>query len=285
MTNAPSVPEIKAQELLDQYDCLLIDAYGVLIHRDGPIQHAAAFIDALNAQNKPYVILTNDASRSAQSASDNLKSKGFSIEPEHVITSGSLVVPYFQENNLQGAKCYVFGPQKSHELVTQAGGIVIDPKEDDEVDVVIAMDDAGFDFLTMIEDVLSAVFRRLDAGHKVQFLVPNPDLIYQKNEREVGLTAGSIALIIEEALHVRYYDEAPTFLKLGKPHHYIYEQALKKTKTRNMAMIGDQIRTDILGANKFGIASILVATGLTQLRSGHVPEEQRPDFLLHSLAL
>ena len=56
-------------ELLEQYETLLLDAYGVLVTHDAPLPGAAALVDHLNATGKPYFILTNDASRSPERSS------------------------------------------------------------------------------------------------------------------------------------------------------------------------------------------------------------------------
>jgi len=46
-------------------------------------------------------------------------------------------------------------------------------------------------------------------------------------------------------------------------------------------MIGDQLNTDILGAQRFGIAAALVMSGLARAEQVHT--EIVPDFLLQSL--
>ncbi|MEO1272399.1 MAG: hypothetical protein AAFX99_30240 [Myxococcota bacterium] len=53
--------------LLTRYDALLIDAYGVLVHAQGALPGAVELIAHLNQQAIPFVLLTNDASRSVVS--------------------------------------------------------------------------------------------------------------------------------------------------------------------------------------------------------------------------
>ena len=50
-------------------------------------------------------------------------------------------------------------------------------------------------------------------------------------------------------------------------------------------MIGDQIETDIKGANDFGIASALISTGVSSYDVSQLPESERPDYLIESLAI
>ena len=130
---------------------------------------------------------------------------------------------------------------------------------------------------------MSLLFRRFDKGQHTHMVVANPDLIYQKNEQDYGLTGGSIALLLEHALQLRYLHNNHQFVRLGKPHAPIFEKACQRLNSRNVLMIGDQLRTDILGANTFGIDSALIATGLVQLEGQNVPQEWTPTFLLESL--
>lgn len=278
-----NIPTVRIHDLLDRYDGLLIDAYGVLVHRDGSFPGASDFMEHLKRIHKPYCILTNDASRNAQSAHQAYKSRGISVPAERIITSGSLIGSYIEENELQGASCIVMGTEDSKAFVTQAGGVVVDATETEEVQAVIVCDDAGFPFLETVEATMSLLFRRLDAGLHTHLVVANPDLIYQKNERDYGLTGGSIALILEHALRLRYLHDEYRFVRLGKPHTPIFEKGVEKLGSRNLLMIGDQLRTDILGANTFGIDSALIATGLVQLENQSLPEKWTPTFILQDL--
>jgi HAD superfamily hydrolase (TIGR01450 family) len=284
MTSLDTVARTDVSTLVDRYDALLIDAYGVLVHRDGAFPGASAFIEHLESQDKPYHILTNDASRNSVSASQSYMSKGIEIPPEKIITSGSLIGAYFAEHNLAGARCVVLGTKDSKQFVLDAGGEVLSPFEAEDVDVILVCDDAGFPFLEAVEAVMSLLFRRFDQGLSTHMVLPNPDLIYQKNEAEYGLTSGSIALILEQALELRYLHNQFQFARLGKPYLPIFEQALRRTNTRNMVMLGDQLRTDIAGANAFGIDSALVTTGLVQVQTKELQPMWRPTFLLENLS-
>lgn len=285
MASLKTVPHITAREILEQYDALLIDAYGVLVHSDGAFEGASTFIEHLKETQKPFVVITNDASRNSVTASASYESKGVHIPAERIITSGSLITSYLIENQLQGARCIVLGTEDSKNFVREAGATVVGPMDTDDVDVVLVCDDAGFPFLETVEAVISMLFRRFDAGKETRLLVANPDLIYQKNEHNVGLASGSIAMLIEQALQLRFLHDQFQFVRLGKPHPPIFEEAFKITQTRNMILLGDQLRTDICGANTYGIDSALVATGLVQLEEREIPDIWYPTYILPSLAV
>jgi hypothetical protein len=70
----------------------------------------------------------------------------------------------------------------------------------------------------------------------------------------------------------------------GKPEVAIYEEALTRFGARSALMLGDRLDTDILGANRAGIPSALVLTGIDQAKQvlAAVPDE-RPTYLLEDL--
>ena len=55
------IPKITMETLIERYDILLFDAYGVLVHSTGALPGAIELIDRLNQIGKTYYILTNDA--------------------------------------------------------------------------------------------------------------------------------------------------------------------------------------------------------------------------------
>jgi ribonucleotide monophosphatase NagD (HAD superfamily) len=70
--------------------------------------------------------------------------------------------------------------------------------------------------------------------------------------------------MFEEALAARYpRRDDLRFVRLGKPHPAIFEEALRRSGTRDMVMLGDQLETDIRGARDFGLDSALVEGGVT----------------------
>jgi ribonucleotide monophosphatase NagD (HAD superfamily) len=63
----------------------------------------------------------------------------------------------------------------------------------------------------------------------------------------------------------------------------MFERAVAAAGTRRVVLIGDQLATDIRGANDFGIDSALVGTGLTRLEREWADDDPRPDWLLETL--
>jgi HAD superfamily hydrolase (TIGR01450 family) len=279
----PRIPETTIDQLIARYDALLFDAYGVLVSVTSAMPGAPELIQLLNAAGKPYCVVTNDASKLPETAAARYRRFGLEVDPARVVTSGGLIGGYFREHDLRGARCAVLGTVDSVRYVEHAGGEVVPPHTD--FDVLVVADETGYPFVEQVDTALTTLFRRIDAGASVHLVLPNPDLIYPRDETSFGIAAGSIALMFEAALQRRYPDRAQlAFARLGKPAPYLYEEALQRCGTRDAAMIGDQLETDICGANACGIASVLVTTGVSAADLGRVPAALRPTWRIHSVA-
>ena len=269
--------------LAERYSTILFDAYGVLAGSERVVPEAPAAIDRLNAAGKPYFVLTNDASTLPETRAARYAEMGLRIAPERIITSGGLLAAHFAERGLAGARCAVLGTADSAAYVERAGGIPT--RCFDDFDALIIGDQAGFPFLETADAALSALFRLIDAGREVRLIMPNPDLIYPEGGG-FGFASGSVGLIFESALALRYPDrEDLRFARLGKPRPAMFEEAARRSGTRDMVMIGDTPDTDIRGANWFGIASALVDTGIAALgAAASLPKSDTPAYRLRSLA-
>jgi HAD superfamily hydrolase (TIGR01450 family) len=267
--------------LIRRYDGLLFDAYGVLVHGDGIMPGARETLEALRAAGKPFYLVTNDASALPQSAAARYRRFGLPVKAEQIISSGLLLTALFERHALKGSRCAVLGPADSERYVQLAGGRLAPVKAD--FDVLVVGDETGYPFLPTVDAALSSLFRQLDAGRSIRLIVPNPDLIYPSGEG-FGLAAGSIALMFEAALERRYpHRRDLRFARLGKPEPHLFELAVERIGSRNVVMIGDQLETDIAGANAAGIDSVLLATGVSTSEISAAPQDHRPTWSMQSL--
>jgi HAD superfamily hydrolase (TIGR01459 family) len=276
-----SIPTITIEALVERYDVLLFDAYGVLVHAGGAMPGARTLVDALNRERKAYFVVTNDASKLPATASARFGRFGLAIPPERIVSSGQLLQDYFASHRLAGAHCAVLGTRDSVRYVEQAGGRPVPP--DSEFEVLVVGDETGYPFLESVDAALTTLFHRLDAGRSVHLVVPNPDLIYPRGTRSFGIAAGSIALMLEAALQRRFGVQAPRFAPLGKPAPDLYLTALARANGGRAVMIGDQLETDIAGAVAAGIDAALVTTGVSALPAA-LPPQLCPTWQLASVA-
>ncbi|MBI4704076.1 MAG: HAD hydrolase-like protein [Deltaproteobacteria bacterium] len=275
--------------LIERHAVLLLDAYGVLITHDGVLPGARELVRHLRAIGKPFYILTNDASTSPQGHAARFAGRGLDIAAERIITAGMLLGPYFAAQDLAGARCAVLGPADSALYVRHAGAVVVDLGQEPDAEVVVVCDEQGYALLETLDAVLSLLLRRLDAGLPVHLVLPNPDLVYPAGPGRYGLTAGAVAVLLEAALAQRYPERQDLrFVPLGKPHAGHFVEALRRSGTRDMVMVGDQPDLDICGATRFGLPSALVTSGLARVAADgsglerYGPEAQ-PTYLLGSL--
>lgn len=269
------ISKISIEELSNNYEALLFDAFGVLIDHQGPLPGAAGMIQWLNRAKKPFFVVTNDASRDASELSAWYNSHGLDIGPDRVISSGSILQTCCDEHGLSGQEAVVLGPESSKRLVKQSGFTLSDWSTEQDFAALIICDEEGFPFPQAINHIITRLFSMWERSINPSLILVNPDYIYPKGSHQFGITAGCIAALIEAAVSARYPSRRePLFIKIGKPYSPIFDEAVRRANTRKVIMIGDQISTDIKGACNFGIDSALVPTGVSNLDPqtfSHVP--------------
>jgi len=100
--------------------------------------------------------------------------------------------------------------------------------------------------------------------------------------QQYGLTSGALAAMLEAVIQEHYPEQPIQFERLGKPHSPLFAAAARKTGGK-MVMLGDQLSTDILGAQRFGIPAALVMSGLA--RELTKTATTIPDYVIESLEL
>jgi HAD superfamily hydrolase (TIGR01450 family) len=272
--------------LVRDHDLFLIDAYGVLMTSEGPLPGAPEFMERLLAAGKSYFILTNDASRTPETCARVYRERGLTIPVEKILSAGVAIIEAYREAGLKGARTVVLGTSDTRECVRRAGGVVCEITPDVDYDVLVIGDDSGFDFLKTMNELLTATHRLVKRGKQPKFFLANPDLLYPKGLEAFGFTSGSLARFLEIGLRDLHPTRSFTFEVLGKPAALLYDLARSRANAAadRTIMLGDQLHTDIAGANRAGIKSALLATGITQLPlAPDLDLEHRPTFVLTSL--
>jgi HAD superfamily hydrolase (TIGR01450 family) len=257
----PPLPS-SMRQLLDRYQGLLLDAYGVLVDVSGPLPGARELIAELHRTGKPYAICSNDASRLPATYAARFARAGLEIPAERITSAAMLLDGYFAEHRLAGARTAVLGTADSQAFITAAGGVVVPLCAGMELDVLAVCDDDGFDLKEGLDIALSAVARAAARDRPVRLVLPNPDLLYPKAPDELGFTAGSIAGMIEAGLARKFPDRALRFDHLGKPGPALLQLARRRVlgelPSEQLIMVGDQVETDIAAARAAGLDSALV---------------------------
>lgn len=275
-TESPVISAPKAvesfEELAEQYSTLFLDAYGVLKNSSGLLPGILPLLRRLQQKGKRIFVLTNDASKSPSEMAKSYEHPEYGelLSAEHIICSGGLAQLYLQEHLKPGKVAYFGKPSAAH-FIVQAGHepLAIDHcNTNDRVDAIAFLDDEGFDWSRSLNVAVNLLRRR-----NVPVLVANSDFLYPTTERDVGIAVGAIAGMLETLV-------ARQFLRFGKPHPAIFARAFdvaaqdsQGLSKSDVLMVGDTLRTDICGANQFGIDTMLVLSGNTQLVGNNLSEQ------------
>ncbi len=276
--------DITFRALRAQHEAILFDAYGVLVDASGALSGAVAAVHALVRDGQPFLVVTNDASRSPARAAARLVSLGFPVTPAHVLSSGMLIAPALVLRGIvAGARVVVLGTRDSCDYAAESGATVVAPSVEHPADAVVIADESGGALLDRMDELLSMILAACRSGRPPRLLLANPDLVYPSGPERFGFTAGSLAHMLEQALQLLMGATAPVFEPLGKPAAPHFDEALRRIGGADAVMIGDQLVTDVAGARAAGIASALVLTGVTTRQMALAAGAEGPTYLLHSL--
>ncbi len=267
--------------LTDLYDGFLFDAYGVLYDGKGLIESCVASWRKLQSRGKPCYVVSNGSSRTLDESVNMYRRLGLILKPSEIINSASLLKGFYADQGLMGSHTAVLGTKSSALYVEEAGGIVVNPLATDDYSIVVLANQSDYPLLDTLEAVLSQVITRIENSQPIRLILTNPDLIYPHQFRRFGITAGSFAGLLEAALGARLGKDAPHFEKLGKPFPPIFHEAIRRVGSKNLLMVGDQLETDIRGANNSGLDSVLVGTGMIRVDVwSQAPNDPIPTYIL-----
>ena len=272
--------------LLDRYDVFFLDIYGVLVSSAGALPGAPQFLRRLKEAGKTFLLVSNDASRSVETAIARYNGFGLEVSREQFLCSGMMLADYYGARELQGKPSIVLGTADTAAYVRAAGGCVV-AAHDRAAEVIVLGDDVGYPLLETVNDVVSVLLHRLDAGLHTHLVLPNPDHVFPSGPQRYGVAAGAIAEMIESVLRLRAPGGELRFVPLGKPHAPIFEAALRRSPTqdkRRIVMVGDQFVTDVRGAQGVGLDSAFIETGVGRLRDADVHGIQATWVLANLLA-
>ena len=282
----PSYIDIEA--IFDHYDAVFFDAYGVLVDGIDALPNAEQLVNIMNASAMNYFIVTNDASKSIESLSNKFQSQGMKIPVERIVNSGSLISGYYRNEDLVGRPTLVLGTKDSRTYVSGSCAKILSLDSNSEPDVILFTHSSPYDWESTLKHLLNLVSKRFKQKKPVRMVLPNTDFIYQDGKADFGMGAAAFVETLEEALmRLHGKHEVLRAAKLGKPHPPIFTEAILRAGSNNAIMIGDQLETDILGANNVGLDSAVVTTGINKRSNPKefkdMPDDLTPRYILTSL--
>jgi HAD superfamily hydrolase (TIGR01459 family) len=229
--------------VVDQYDLFFIDLWGVVHNGIKLYDQSLEVLDNLTKAKKNFVLLTN-APRPNKNVVNFLKKIGLNKYSENVSTSGEASLQYLV-NNLDKQKFFHIGPPRDFDLFKNLKKNNVFKIEDADYLLCTGLFDEHTNDLNYYKSLLSNHISK-------KMICTNPDLIVDRGElREY--CAGSIARSFEEIKgEVTYF---------GKPYPPVYNMSIN-TKDKKVLCIGDNLNTDIKGANVQNFDSLLITNGV-----------------------
>ena len=244
-------------EVYNFYDAFIIDLWGVMHNGINLNLGAMEVIENLTKNNKRITFLSN-APRPNKKVVGFLRRLNMSEEYlKNVLTSGEAAMKSLKRNEF-GIKFFHLGPQRDMSLFM---GLENNKTTLEKSDFILCT--GLFD---EHEDDLNYYNKLLETHISKKLVCTNPDLIVHRGTEE-EYCAGSVAKIFESL--------GGKVIYFGKPHREIYKLCLKKNE--KTLIIGDNLNTDIKGANNLNLDSLFITEGVH--RSEYKDENELENLL------
>lgn len=266
MTDPASTP-------LSGVDVLLADLDGVVYRGPEALPYAVESINRAQ-QSLRVGYITNNASRTAESVAAHLCELGLTVVGDDVVTSSQAATQLLEQHVPPGSTVLVVGGEGLTSVLEAHGFRVTRSAEEEPAAVV-----QGFHPDVAWTDLAQAAFAlRVPSGgaEGIPWIATNTDWTIPQAQ---GTAPGNGTLV--SAVHTAI-GRLP--IVAGKPELPIFDAAVARFAATNPLVLGDRLDTDILGANRAGIASALVLTGIDGPKQVIAADsESRPKFLLGDL--
>lgn len=259
------------KEVAKRYKVIFLDSYGVLRNYQGILPGVRDMIKFLDDEGVAYYVLTNDASRSPIQLAEAFESRGIpEITVEKIISSGMIAKEYL-ENKVNSGTVVYLGTERSAHYIESVGLNTIsisevDLSDMDDFSALVLLDDEGFDWNYDLTKAVNLLRKK-----SLPVIVANSDETYPLSKDHVSIAVGGIADLLEPL-------SEKIFIRFGKPDsqifHFAYEYAVSDLQIsiskRDILMVGDTLKTDIIGGNKYGIDTCLVLSGNIQPKNAEL---------------
>ena len=229
-------------EVYGLYDAFIIDLWGVMHNGINLNPGAIEVVENLHKYNKRITFLSN-APRPNESVIKFLRKLKMDKKfCKYVLTSGEAAVKSLNEGKF-GIKFFHLGPERD---MSMFAGLEKNKTSIDESDFILCT--GLFDGH---ENDLEYYKKLLKKHLSKKIICTNPDLIVHRGTKE-ELCAGSVAEVFKSL--------GGDVVYFGKPYKEVYDLCLKKNE--KTLVIGDNLNTDIKGANNLNLDSLFITGGV-----------------------
>ena len=235
--------------LVDGYDLVIFDLDGVVYLIDRPIPGAVEAISQLRTEGRAVAYATNNASRRAGEVSDLLNRLGVPAVPDEVFTTARAAATVLAQRYERGTPILVVGAEALRAEVAEAGLTVVASADDVPAAVV-----QGYGPQVGWAELAEACVA-IRAG--AQWVATNTDRTLPTPR---GPLPGNGSLVAALATALGREPD----LVVGKPWPDLFTAAATRVGgDARCLVVGDRLDTDIEGAVRAGMDSLLVLTGVS----------------------
>ena len=230
--------------IVDDYQLFYVDLWGVVHNGVSLHKEAIRALNEITKKKKDYILLTN-APRPNHAVRSFLEKLGMQKEiRDHVSTSVEAALNYLKKNLLNKIFFHI-GPPRDFDLFKDFKEKKTKKIEDSDYLLCTGLFDNHNEDLKYYKDLLEKSLEK-------KMICTNPDLIVDRGSKR-ELCAGSVAMVFEKM--------GGKVIYFGKPYPEVYNQSINN-KNKKILSIGDNLNTDIKGANLLNFDSLLISNGI-----------------------
>lgn len=247
---------------------ILFDMDGVLYNSEEPISGAVATLNWVKQHRIPHLFVTNTTSRGTEVLVEKLNRFGIQTCADQILTPCAAASAWLRHQ--PRGKVALFLPAGTRADL-HAVDVLPEDAESGADYVVIGDLGMAWDFST-----LNRAFRLIQSNPEAKLIALGMTRYWHRPDG-LALDVAPFVAALECATERRP-------VVLGKPAPEFFHAAAERLKVplAAIAMIGDDIRADISGAQAAGLRGVLVKTG--KFRPSDLTGEVRPDAVLDSVA-
>ncbi len=256
MPSSPVDPPAILRQRLAGVRGLILDADGVIVLKGEPLPGAADALGRLVDRGIPFRVVTNLSSRHRDSIAARFAAAAMPVPAGRIITAASASASFVRARHPGAAVFVIAQPDALREFE----GIRLLSR--DEVDAgvpaaAVVVGDAGDDLPFRDLDRAFGLIRR---GAELLAMHRN---LWWLTPRGPTLDSGALVKGLEAATGVRARvlgKPAPTVFRVARA-AIAADLGARRLPAAAVAMVGDDVRADVLAAQRLGLRGVLVLTG------------------------
>lgn len=264
-----SVAGAGAAVALKDAEAFIFDMDGVLYRGKQALPGVNELFDALEARGVRYLLATNNSMATPAQYVERMAGYGVTVDESQIQTSATATRDFLRRELPDDARLLVVGMPALREQLQAGTSFVITDDPNDNVAAVVAGLDQNFTYDTLTRAMIAI-------RNGAHFVATNADATLPV-ENGVLPGAGTIIAAIATAS-----GKQPTVI--GKPETLMMTTGVAQLGVRasHTIMVGDRLDTDILAAQRAGLTTALVLTGVAT-RDDLSGSEVVPDYVFTDL--